>query len=97
MTLATDWFIESHNLKEISMSTKKLRFLILALFFTLFLAGCGECDDDGHNNFVVVQDLPADESIISSLVPDFNWHDDSSCTPDNFLISMNGVGDSYYD
>ena len=79
------------------MSTKKLRFLILALFITLFLAGCGECDDDGHNNFVVVQDLPAEESIISSLVPDFNWHDDSSCTPDNFLISMDGVGDSYYD
>jgi len=79
------------------MSKKTILRLVLGIFATLLLAGCGPCDDTGHNNFVLVPDLPADESIISSLIPDFAWHDDSSCTPDNFLISMNGVGNSYYE
>lgn len=77
------------------MSAKKLRWFLLSIILLLLLAGCGPCDYAGYNNFIVIPDLPADGSIISSLIPDFTWHDDSSCTPDNFLISMHGAGGSY--
>jgi len=78
------------------MSKNKLSWIFIFGILLVFLTGCA-CDDTGHNEFVVIPDVPVDESIISSLIPDFAWHDDSSCTPDNFLISMNGVGNSYYE
>jgi len=77
------------------MLRKKLGMTILLGFLLILLTGCATCDDTGHSNFVVVPDLPADGSIISSLIPEFTWHDESSCTPDNFVIPLNGVGNSY--
>jgi len=76
------------------MSFKTRRWFIMSLFFTLLLVGCA-CDDTGHNEFNVIQDAPPDQSILSSLIPTFGWHDEESCTPDKFLITVAKIDGSY--
>lgn len=76
------------------MFPKTYRLLLLCVIFMLFISGCA-CGDTGHNEFVIIPDDPADESIISSLIPTFGWHDEESCTPDKFMITVAEIGDSY--
>jgi len=72
------------------MSSKTNRWLILALFIALFLAGC-RCDNSVIPTYYGIGDTPADGEI-TSLTPSFNWHGSDSCDPDEYLFRIEEGG-----
>jgi hypothetical protein len=72
------------------MSIKRTRWLILALFIALLLAGC-RCDNSLIPTYYGIGDTPADGAV-TSLTPLFNWHGSDSCDPDEYIFRIEEGG-----
>ncbi len=68
------------------MSRKQLRWLILAVFIALLLAGC-RCDNSVIPTFYGIADLPG-EGEVTDLNPIFDWHGSDSCQPDEYILHV---------
>ena len=71
--------------------SKNIPLWIFLSFLLLFAAGC-KCDSLEIQTFDVLLDSPANGELISSLIPTFGWHDNESCDPDHYTISVNENG-----
>ena len=77
LSLVIPGFID-HQIKENVMSTKKIRWLILASFLAIFVSGC-QCSDNQIAIMDMINDTPALYEIINSLLPTFTFHNSEDC------------------
>lgn len=75
------------------MTRKKLFFLVLGGIFALVLASC-KCTQEQMVDLVIVNDAPANGTLLSSLLPSFSWHSES-CSPSYYWISIHENGSNY--
>ena len=77
--------------------SKKSIFLFISILIIAFATGC-KCSPSEIAVFEILLDSPPDGSIISSLTPTFNWHDNEGCEPDTFYLSakINGEWGDYW-
>ena len=76
------------------MSRKKFFFALLGGLFSLLLTSC-KCTQEQMGGLVIINDTPAEGTLISSLLPSFSWHSDS-CDPSYYAVSVNENGSSLY-
>ena len=72
------------------MSKKTKYWLVLALFISLFLAGC-RCDNSVIPTYFGIGDSPLNGAV-TSLTPSFNWHGSDSCDPDEYIFRIEEGG-----
>jgi len=65
-------------------------WLVLALFITLFLAGC-RCDNSVIPTYFGIGDTPANGEV-TSLNTSFNWHGSDTCDPDEYIFRIEEGG-----
>ncbi len=78
------------------MTGKRLPNLGLSLIVLFLLAGCDACEPTEIQAFEIILDGPPDGAMVNSH-PTFSWHDEESCTPDQYQISItHETNDTYY-
>jgi len=75
------------------MDKKKLLVVLLGGVLLLLLTGC-KCTPEQMADLIVINDSPADGTLISSLLPSFSWHSDS-CEPSYYWLSIHENGSNY--